>query len=166
MRNDELNLRDFFIEVCELWRPEVESDWQDLASASIVYLSKPGSLGADGIEVVFGNNECQLSIGRHLSLDLSLQGTQSLAIVKVLVVTAVADGITIWKCSRSKAFAFGHSSTADAMKVMRCEAAPFRDVHWKSWLSDELASETWRRFNNLERTAWFRAPLWQRVHPS
>lgn len=165
MRSEEFNMRDFFVEVCELWRPEVASDWRDLKSASIVYLSRPGSEDTDGIEVVFGRDELQLSMGRHLSLDLSIQEVQGLALAKTLVLSAVADGATTWKCSRRNAFAFGHSSTEDAWKVLGCEDAPIPDVHWESWLSDGLASETWRRFDSLERTAWFRAPLWQRVYP-
>lgn len=165
MRSEGFDLREFFLEACELWRPEVAFDWRDLGSASIVYFARPGSQDAEGIEVVFGEDECQLSIGRYLSLDLGVQDSQGLGLAKSLVLSAIAGGTTIWRCSRSKAIAFGYSSTADAKKVLGCGDPPVRDVDWPPWLSDELASGTWSRFPDLDRTAWFRAPLWHRVYP-
>jgi hypothetical protein len=166
MRTEGADMKEFMLEVCERWRSEVSYDWRELRYSSIVYLARPGSHDSDGIEIVIGSEECQLSVGRHLSLDLAVRDAREATIAKSLVLSSVADGVSIWRCSRKKAFAFGISSAAEAQAVLGCREVPVREVHWESWLSPELASATWSRFSGLERTAWFRSPLWSRVSES
>lgn len=154
MSDAQLALRDFLAELRELASSEVTTEWRRLAHSEIVCF-EPLNTNADrSIEVVFGAEECHLSIGNLASREISLRQASEVARVTRIVAGVIINGVTVWKSRLQRFIAVGSADERAAHDHAASRTAPTLLTQWEPWVSMDLQLVLVSQFGDDETIEW------------
>jgi hypothetical protein len=150
----EAQLREFLERLRDLVSTDVTSEWRALEHSELVYFEAPSDSGDRGIELAFGADECQLSIGTLIDLEFVLSRSSDVERVQRIVVGVVSNGLSVWKSRWRTSVCVGTPDDKAAQAHMRSRSTPLVVTRWEPWVGPAIRSTLAAQFGDNQAVEW------------